>query len=294
MGAKTDTYIRGMGAINHFYSMLYSAMREAIPDAQISQSGAYVWQGFLIDSYKELAYSQFSCQIYPGIYRFLIFQESYLDDKRKATDFEIQHGIMQGRYYYPFSYRTDLIWTRFFDFNKGEQFSFLKNFVASAAEMALLWQKSEARAKVTRMEFLQGEADKHISVPVTVRNRYEKVGGEFLQAWEFQRSLFDRLDPILRQIIDKENDDEWVRPNASVYHFGQRGLRLKSKMFDQTSRWSLFFDEPEKLKFHRPKGRDWERNNSYHLVEHNYFDLSPDEQTKQLKDFVQACLGVTF
>lgn len=283
MTTKTETYVLGMQSINHFYSMLHAAMREVMPDAEFSQTGAFVWMGYQIDSYKELARGLYCCQIYPGNPRELLFQEGYFDDKRKASEFEKKQGIMQGRYHYPFSDGVDLIRTRFFDFNKEEQFDFSKSFVSGAVERALIWQKSEARKKVTSAKFLEGNSPRPI--PVLMEKTYEKVGMDFLQAWEFQNSLLGTLQGVLSLFPGKE----WVRPNASIYNFGCRGMRLKFSASAETTRWSIFFADADRLKFEIPN----KRKNSYNLIEHNYFDLPADEQKKELTNFAQASLGMT-
>lgn len=272
-----------MNAINQFYSMLYTAMRESMPGAQISASGAYVWRGYRIDSFQELAFGQYYCLTYPNNPQTLLFQEGYLDPSHRANEFERQHEIKQGSYYYPFSEALDLIHTRFFDLNRDEQFASLQNFVARGAEQALIWQQSEARERVTGTRFQQGSMPRH--VPVRVAPIFERVDGDFLQAWECQTVLLMKLQGILESFTGAI----WVRPNASIHNFGFRGLRLKLNGAEATSRWSIYFDDFERLRFKIPKGR----RNSYNLVENGYFDLSSDEQTNQLTDFAQASIGIT-
>jgi hypothetical protein len=282
MTTKTETYVHGMKDINYFYSMLYLAMSESMPGAQISQSGGFVWRGYQIDYYKELAYGQYGCEIYPDNQRYLLFQEGYLDDKRKSTEFEERYEIMKGRYYYPFRDELDLVRIRFFDLDKNEQLEIIKSFVAGAVEKALIWQNSKARKKVTQEKFQQGKKPRKI--PVRVSSNYEWVGVEFLAAWEYQEELFKKLTEILEAFPDRQ----WVRPNANIYNFGFRGLRLKFNSSPVTSRWSIYFNDADRLKFHVPKGR----RNSYNLVERGYFDLSADEQINQLSDFAQASIGL--
>jgi hypothetical protein len=282
MTTKTETYMHGMKAINYFYSMLYLAMRESMPGAQISQSGAFVWRGYRIDGYKELAHGQYYCQIYPNKPGIVLFQEGYIDPSYKATQREKKGGIKDGSYYYPFWQSDDLFRARFFLLGKDEQFTYLKRFVDTAVEKALLWQQSDARQKVTKAKFQRGKIPR--LVPVQVDQTYEQVGEEFLDAWEYQKVLFKKLEGILKSFPDRQ----WVRPNASIYNFGFRGLRLKFNSSSVTSRWSIYFNDADRLKFHVPKGRQ----NSFNLVKRGYFDLSAEEQIKQLRDFAQASLGL--
>src|SRR5687767_6777812 len=118
---KTETYMRGMNDINSFYSMLYTAMRTSMPDAQISQSGAYVWRGYRIDAFRNLAQGQYYCQIYPDQPGILMLQEGYLDASHRGGEKEKKLGIKAGHYYYPFTETIDLRRTRFFEFKQDEQ-----------------------------------------------------------------------------------------------------------------------------------------------------------------------------
>jgi len=282
--SNTATYLHGMKDINSFYSMLYAAMRDAMPGAQISQSGAYVWRGYRIDAFQKLARGQYYCQIYTDKPDILILQESYVDESHRAQKDEKKLGIKAGHYYYPFAEKIDLRRTRFFEFNADEQLGILKSFVQGAVEKALIWQQSQARQNSTNPQFQRGQIPPVI--PVTVKPEFDRVGEAFLQAWELQTQLFSMMTNILNEIPDKE----WVRPNASIHNFGFRGLRLKLKSSSETSRWSIHFDNPEVIYFHIPGAG----KNSYNLVENRFFDLSQRDQEEQLRNFVQASLGRKF
>jgi hypothetical protein len=229
MPAKTETYVRGMQAINNFYNMLYAALRDKMTDAQFSLSGAYVWRGYKIDHYKELAVGQYYCHIYPHDPANLIFQEGYLDPNHVPTEFEIKNKISQGSYYYPFSEYLNLIHNRFFDLDKDQQFSILKNFIDYASQQALIWQGSEARARVTGPEFLKGK-EWRIRKSVTPKP-FDKVDLNFLYAWRLQDELFAQLETIIRDdtptVIGREI--EWLFRNAHYLNFDHRGYRLKFK-----------------------------------------------------------------
>lgn len=282
---KTETYMRGMNDINSFYSMLYAAMRTSmpVPDAQISQSGAYVWRGYRIDAFRNLAQGQYYCQIYPDQPGILMLQEGYLDAKHRGEEKEKKLGIKAGHYYYPFTETIDLRRTRFFEFNQDEQLGFLRSFIDGALQKALIWQQSDVRQNVTNPKFQHGKVPRLIRVRVP--ETFDRVGEDFLAAWEYQRLLWG----VLRNILDQVPNKEWVRPNANIHNFGFRGLRLKLISSSQTSRWSIYFNKPERILFQIPKGRQ----NPYNLVENRYFDLPTHEQEKQLRGFVQASLGIT-
>lgn len=280
---KTESYIRGMNDVNNFYGMLYAAMRASMPGAQISQSGAYVWRGYRIDAFQTLAHGQYYCQIYPDRPGILMLQEGYLDAKHRGEEKEKKLGIKAGQYYYPFTETIDLRRTRFFEFNQEEQLGFLGSFIDGALQKALIWQQSNVRQKVTNSKFQHGKIPRLIRVRVP--DAFGRVGEDFLAAWEYQRLLWQTLINILNQVPNRE----WVRPNASIHNFGFRGLRLKLISSSQTSRWSIYFNEPDRIRFQIPKGK----RNSYSLIENKYFDLTANEQGTQLREFAQASLGIT-
>ena len=203
MTTKTEAYIRGMEAINNFYNMLYAAMLESMPGARIIANGAYVWRGYQIDHFEDLAQGQYFCEIYPGdpdIFlrqngtinsfscRELVFQEDYNDRHYKPVDQrEILHCIKTGDQYYPFRVSFDLYRSRFFLLNNAEQYGMLKNFVAYAAKQALIWNRSYSRKLVTNPKFLNGI---NIKGQTATRGSFEKVNIEFLDVWKMQDGLF--------------------------------------------------------------------------------------------------------
>jgi hypothetical protein len=212
-----------------------------------------------------------------------MLQEGYLDAKHRGGEKEKKLGIKAGQYYYPFTETIDLRRTRFFEFNQEEQLGFLRSFIDGALQKALIWRQSNVRQKVTNLKFQHGKIPRLIRVRVP--DAFGRVGEDFLTAWEYQKLLWQTLINILNQVPNRE----WVRPNASIHNFGFRGLRLKLISSSQTSRWSIYFNEHDRIRFEIPKGR----RNLYSLLENRYFDLTANEQETQLREFVQASLGIT-
>jgi hypothetical protein len=281
MMTKTETYVRGMEAINNFYCMLYAAMLKSMPEAIISASGAYVWRGYRIDKYQDLTSGHYYCQIYPQDTKKLLFQEGYLDPTRQVSQFEKDYQIQQGQYYYPFSESLDLVHSRFFDFDKNDQFMLLEKFIIYAAEKACHWQNSDARNKGEGEPNQKGRRPRF--VPVRKQGTFGRVSIEFLQAWEDQTQVLKNIKKILCKDFPNH---EWIRPNASIHNFWFRGMRLKLPGETETSRWEIHFDDFGKVKFRIPKGR----RNIFDLVENGFFDLSTPEQTKQLQQFIHASM----
>ena len=63
----TSKYVVGMQAVNNYYEMLYQALSSSLPSAWLAQSGAYVWRGYRIIKYQDLAGGQYYCQDFSGI-----------------------------------------------------------------------------------------------------------------------------------------------------------------------------------------------------------------------------------
>lgn len=290
--------------------MLYSAMLEAMDGVLISRNGAYVWRGYRIDKYQDLASGQYYCQIYSGdpdsftrhdgsINAFsckdLIFQEAYKDPRHKPTDKrENKHCIKTGDYYYPFQVSLDLYRSRFFLLSVSEQHTMLKNFVAMAAEQALIWQHSEARLKMTNQEFIIGKKQRRS--PVKNRRMYGQIGIEFLDVWMIQDYLFAVLARSLHNNAQRitGNQIAYFRPNANIYNFDFRGYRLKfDGLFEGSQsdyRWAIYFENPELLQCFFNDGNRLVRHQIYNLSERGWFDLTADLQEREILDFITLCL----
>lgn len=310
MGEKTESYLRGMRAVNNFYAMLYSAMLEAMGGALVSRNGAYVWRGYRIDKYQDLAPGQYYCQIYPGdpdrfirddgsINAFsckdLVFQEAYKDSQHKPTDErENKHCIKTGDYYYPFQVSLDLYRSRFFLLSLSEQHIMLKNFIAMAAEQALLWQRSEARLKTTNQEFLTGK--KQHRSPVKNRRMFERISMDFLDVWMIQDYLFFVLTRSIQNNAQRITDKAiaYLRPNASIYNFDFRGYRLKfDGLFEGSQsdyRWAIYYENPELLQCFINDGKRLVLHQKYNLKDHGWFDLTVEQQENEMLNFVTLCL----
>lgn len=273
MSEKTDSYLQGMEAVNNFYAMLYSAMLEGMEGVLLSKSGAYVWRGFRIDKYQELAYGRYYCLVYPGdpdifqlkvgsgkniscnafTCRELVFEESYNDPHHKPfDDRETKHCIKAGNYYYPFKVSLDLYRSRFFLLDVNEQLAMLKNFVSMAAQQAIIWQRSEARPRVTNLKYLNGKKQRRS--PMKNRPPFRKIGVEFLDVWKLHNNLFSKLTSVIGDMGSNivEKPILYLRPNANINNYNFRGYRLKfdglfpGKKSDY--RWEIHYETPEVLK----------------------------------------------
>ena len=306
--SKTQQYIKGMTGINHFYAMLYQALKEMFPGIELSKNGAYGWRGYQISKYMELAKNKYYCQLNldspqldkvldpdylpQDVSKFLVFEEGYQDAAPPPGDiFEERLKIRSGSYYYPFKVSLDLYRCRFFHLDKSEQYKMIKYFIAGAVNQALVWQKSKARIALTNPKYLEGT----FALPRHAEKQdYDQVPLEFLIAWHQQDYFFNLLNRVLvaRTPWVIGRDVEWIKPNASPSNFDFRGLRQKLKSEKESDSadflWAIYFDHPDSLECRTMEEKQLIR--SYSLTAHSFFDLEKAEQEKQLADFVQESL----
>lgn len=287
-----DTYLNGAKAFNNFYSMLHLAMLESMPDVEISGSGAWVWRGYRIDSYKDLAKGLFYCQIYTSDPNILMFKESYQFSKYKPIDpRDKKYKIKDGRYYHPFWMTLDLYKSRFFLFTASEQYAILRNFVSYASSQSLIWQKSEVRARpdITSKEFLHGNekvSPNYISRP----SGYDQVSIDYLSVLPLQEKLFGKFKGIVSSAFD--NKFKWFRPNAHWSNWDFRGYRLKISSGDSADYvWEIHYNEPEKLTCYSYENNERKREGYFDIRSTKYFDQTDEQQSLLLKEFVKNTLG---
>jgi hypothetical protein len=324
MGKNTSEYIQGIQSINDFFEMLYAAMQSVMPNALLSKSGAWVWRGYRINEYDDLAYGQYYFQITPNddpildlgtnlttienniqqdklmhTPRFLEFKESYIEPNYQAVDStEEQYGIKSGRYHDPFRLTLDLYQSRFFLFDVDEQYSLIRDFVDFACREAKLWQKSKGREKTTSDVFINGTR--------TARNTrkaaepYNQIAPEYLTALRSQAFLFRELSSCLKQKLG--NKVLWLRPNAQWRNWDFRGLRLKLKGLSQGKNadylWEVYYDYDKKNVYKRPdriacfsyNGVVRTNLGYFDILNTNYFDLSDDKKEKEMKSFINRVI----
>lgn len=292
MSNLTNTYLNGAKAFNNFFSMLHLSMLESMPSVDISGSGAWVWRGYRIDSYKELAQGLFYCQIYTGDPNTLIFEESYHYPKYKPIDSrDKKYKIKDGSYYRPFWMTFDLYKARFFLFSASEQYELLRNFVSYASVQSLIWQKSKVRARsdVTSKEFLQGN-EKIIPNLLSRPSGYEQVSIDYLSLLPLQEKIFGKLQNAVVSAFSGEY--KWLRPNAHWSNWDFRGYRLKISSGNSADYvWEIHFNEPEKLTCYSYNNNERKREGYLDIRSSDYFDQSDEQQNLLLKEFVKNTLG---
>jgi len=292
MSNLTNVYLKGAESFNHFFSMVHHALIECMPGVKISGSGAWVWRGYRIDEFKNLANGLFYCQIYTGNPNILMFKESYKNEKYKALDpLDIKYKIKDGSYYHPFWSTLNLYQSRFFLLKTTEQYEILRNFVIYAANQAMIWQDSEARSRpeITNDDFLKGNK-KIQSNPLPVPSSYDQVSLDYLNFLPLQEKFFSRLVEKLEVYID--NDEKYLRPNALWRNWGFRSYRLKIFPGDNANfLWEIHYNHPEKLKVYSYDGSNRTEIGYFDILETRYFDKDPNEQNHLLDNFINYTLG---
>ena len=128
-----------------------------------------------------------------------------------------------------------------------EQFELLKGFTSFAVTQCLMWQKSNARSQVTSKDYLHGQK---MSKPKDIKTKpFSRVTVEFLEAFQMQNMLFEKLEKVLKknvpEILGKEI--ETIHPNANHRNFGFRSLRLKLADVEHNYSdylWEIYFTPP--------------------------------------------------
>ncbi len=291
MSNFTDAYMQGAQSYNHFFSMVHHALLECLPGVELSGSGAWVWRGYRIDSYKNLAKGLFYCQIYTGNPNILMFKESYKNEKYKSLDqLDITYKIKDGGYYHPFWSTLNLYQSRFFLFRTSEQYEIIKNFVEYASKQALIWQNSQARLRpeITSVDFLSGNEKIQTNI-LSAPSDFGHVTQDYLYFLPLQGQLFSKLVEKLNVYID--NDEKYLRPNALWRNWGFRSYRMKIVPGDHANfLWEIYYDQPEKLIANSYDGSDRTRIGYFDIQETRYFDKEPEEQNQLLNKFIQYTL----
>lgn len=282
MTQSTSRYLQAMQALNDFYAILYQSMLSAMPEALLSATGAYVWRGYRIDSFKNLASCQYYCQIYPESPSFLVFQESYQ---------------YKGKYYHHVQKQIDLLEERFFLKSLDEQLSYSTDFVRLASNTATIWQDSEDRKTVVPKDYLSGtNINRH-----KLKGKFflNQVPDDFIYAFPMQDRLFQLLIPGIRQacetVLSKKVD---LLPNASWYNWDFRGYRMK--FLDSSGEkprgpsdyvWRIYYKEPAFLTCERYKGKDYPEIPPFHLSP-DFLSASEQEQSERLHQFALQSMQI--
>jgi hypothetical protein len=264
-----------MQALNDFYAMLYQAMREAMPDASLSTSGAYVWRGYRIDSYKNLAINQYYCQIDPKQPKMLTFKESFK---------------YKGIYREYFKKEVDLVEEKFFSRSCADQQNFLKGFIAKSAKASLNWQKSPKRLEQVPKEYLVGK--EIFSHQLKGKYTINQVPEDFIHAFPMQDQIFKLILPGIKQACEKALSKKVeLFANAHWCNWDFRGYRMKflKSNGDKPSGpsdyvWRIYFDEPDLLTCERYKGKDYPPIPPFHINQ-DFLSATEPEQTKLLYQY---------
>jgi hypothetical protein len=70
-------YKRGITSLHNLMSMLHVALLEVMPSAELARTGAHGWRGYVIRSYKDLAYGHYYCQLYSRQPSVMLIEEYY-------------------------------------------------------------------------------------------------------------------------------------------------------------------------------------------------------------------------
>ncbi len=279
----TSQYLPAMNALNNFYAMLYDALSLEMPDGFLSTTGAYVWRGYRIDSYKNLAACQYYCQIYSDDPEILLFQESFLT---------------KGHYFHHELGRViNLVEEDFFSKVREDQLYFLRDFVKSALSEALIWQDSEERKVIVPKKFISGgKINRH---KLNGKKSFEKVSEDFIHAIPMQKGIFDLLCKAIRSASESIYSKKvQLRPNASWYNFDFRGYRMKfinpqgkASVGPSDYVWRIYFKEPNILSCENKNKYDSPPMPSFQISK-EFLSGSEVEKLERLTQYTTQCLQI--
>lgn len=268
----TPRYLPAMRALNDFYPMLYDALITAMPEADFSTSGAYVWRGFRVDSYKSLATNQYYCQVDPDRPKMLVFKESFL---------------VRGKYRNFIMAEVDLLDAGFFNRNCEEQQKFLVDFITKAAQDSLIWQDSKDRLDAFDKfpEYLFGK--NNFRQIFEEKYTIKEVSEDFIHAFPAQDQCFK----LLCRGIEKACGKVFLVPNANWCNWDFRGYRMKfldasGKKTPGPSKyvWRIYYKQPAHLTCERYNIKDYPNIPPFHLSQ-EFLSSSEEEQAESLYQF---------
>jgi hypothetical protein len=280
-----------MHSSNHLFLMLYDAMRESLPEAELSKTGAFDWRGYRIDSYQTLATCQYFCQVYFQRPQVIVFQEAY---KFKG-------------YRHPFRLSLNLKESNFFILNEDEQRQMLVDFVGFASKQALMWQASSGRAAEAATLHIPEVFSQGYAVARNEMNRtivVRQVSREYLQAIDLQSQLFSLLQDVIQMMVpylpEPLNNGVVVQPNVHWRNWDWRGCRLKVKeedgsvpvgSFDYV--FNIYNEEPDYLVCNTFDGRLRTPIKKLNLFQDRFFDKTEEKQFDLLQEFVHDALNTS-
>jgi hypothetical protein len=280
MTSSMINYLKAAKAYDDFFYMLYDAMRNAIPKAQLSKSGAYVWRAYRIDSYRFLAKNQYYCEIYHHNPQVLKFQESFQ---------------YKGTYRYFIMKQSNLKEEGFFHLSRDEQLEFLEKFVVDGEDKAIRWQISTKRKEEVPKEFQNGTD--------SLRNEFKesysisRIPEEFLEFLPLQDKFFSFLVKAITKaskvVLAKEVS---LLPNASWFNWDFRGYRMKfitssgdvpEGPSDYT--WRIYYKEPNRLQCEYNKTDKHPRIHPF-IMDGSFLTSSEEEQAEKLYQYATEVL----
>lgn len=289
MSEITATYLEAMQAFNDFFEMLYYVMCEVLLEAKLSKTGAFVWRGYRIDEYRELAKRQYYCLVYPNSPEILIFEESYKDVQKSGDE----------RYQYPFRLYLNLSKCSFFVLDKVEQKELLAGFIRFAAQAALTWQQSEGRRAVVPSEFLHGfETPRNPREPAV---RINQVPSAYVKSLPLQTQLLEMLAAAIKEVIPELpqpfSQGVDLRPNAQWRNWHFRGYRMKILTVDGSRPagptpylWRIYHEHPSTISVLGYDGEVTDEIERFDLKKGSFFDAEKSEQFEMIKSFVGRVL----
>ena len=276
MRISASEYRLGIQSLHNLMDMLYTALVEVMPSADLARTGAHGWRGYQIRKYRDLAGGHFFCQIYLDEPNILLLEEFY----------------NYGGFFYPWRIDNDLLQGDFFKVDAVRQKALLVRFIKEAVDQALQWQNSEKRSEIVPAKVLKGsdyDTETHLDLPETLRS----VSCLYIEALHQQTNLLNLLWKQVSTLAPEVGlHKPYLKYNQSGWDY--RGLWMKLRTTEPDDiipegsfpyKWKLEYSDPTKLLFDGT-----ETTYTLDLDKHYFFTLDPKNQTKTMQEFIKPIL----
>jgi hypothetical protein len=256
--------------------MLYAALVEVMPSADLARTGADGWRGYQIRRYRDLAGGHFFCQIYTSEPQILLLEEFY----------------NYGGFFYPWRLDHDLLEGDFFLKDAIGQKAHLVRFIRSAVDQALEWQNSKKRKEIVPAKLLMGKTygtETHLELPDTLR----QISKTYIAALQLQSSMLGHLQEQVETLAhDVGLRKPYLKFNQSGWDYRGLWMKLRTTEPDEVTpegsfpfKWKIEFSNPSKLLF-----EGLETTHLLDLEKHYFFTLDKKNQEKTLRNFIRPIM----
>lgn len=278
MKTTISEYKRGITSLHNLMDLLYVALLEVMPSAELARVGAYGWRGYVVRSYKNLAPGHFFCQ---------------MNNQSPTTLLMEEFCNFGGRMFYPWRVDIDLLQTNFFERDVDGQKAIIVDFYQEAVRNALEWQESAKRRTIVPEKIWNGK--KYVTTPnIDYPKAVYRVSREYISAIVQQ----DNLLSLLREVIENRAralgmPKPFLKYNTVGWKYRGFWMKLRTSEPEDIEPEGSFpyhfkidlYNHPEILRYQH----DGEEKN-FDLAENYFFNLDDENQKATVSDFIKPIM----